>query len=218
MSLFEDFDRNGYVVIENIFTKEFMEDIYQEVIKYVYRLFDYLKEKKLSLGIGVKEGYQEIVQRQLLRYEFKLTDLFSLFPRENNERIKMEQLLQELQSHDQLQSIITSLFPNLATEEYKIIHQSCVVSFPGTGEQSWHSDGPHVSIHEYLPCHVFNVFIPLIDILDEHGPTEIRPESQHYTNNLAKGMLLAKLKKQLRPTVKPLLQKGSVLVVRLYDC
>jgi ectoine hydroxylase-related dioxygenase (phytanoyl-CoA dioxygenase family) len=68
---------------------------------------------------------------------------------------------------------------------------------------------------EYLPCHVLNVFIPLIDITDAEGPTEFRPESQRLTLDLQKLYLRAFMTKTLRPTVKPHLKKGSALLVSL---
>ena len=46
---------------------------------------------------------------------------------------------------------------------------------PGAGDQAWHSDGAHVSLSKHLPCHVLNVFIPLVDLTLELGPTEFRP-------------------------------------------
>lgn len=66
---------------------------------------------------------------------------------------------------------------------------------------------------EYLPCHMLNVFIPLIDINEEEGPTEFRPQSQRLTLDLQKLYLRAFFNKTLQPTVRPLLKKGSILLV-----
>jgi ectoine hydroxylase-related dioxygenase (phytanoyl-CoA dioxygenase family) len=76
-----------------------------------------------------------------------------------------------------------------------------------------HSDGPHMSLTSDLPCHCLNIFIPLIDIDEYNGPTEIKPGSHHYTRDLAKSMLIALIKKQIRPSIAPCLTKGSALLV-----
>lgn len=60
---------------------------------------------------------------------------------------------------------------------------------------------------------MLNVFIPLIDINDEEGPTEFRPQSQRLTLDLKKMYLKAFINKTLLPPVKPHLKKGSILLV-----
>lgn len=43
--------------------------------------------------------------------------------------------------------------------------------------QKWHGDGGHLFSHTQLPPHCINVFYPLVDLIDENGPTEFRPGS-----------------------------------------
>lgn len=112
--------------------------------------------------------------------------------------------------NEQLKATVASI---LGCSDYVVANRSLVISMPGCSDQAWHSDGPHMSATEDLPCHCFNVFIPLVDVTEENGPTEIRPESQFYTRDLAKSMLLARIKKTLKPVVGPNVLKGSILLV-----
>lgn len=215
---FEEFDRDGYLVIRDLFPRELIDLIQEIVNEKIALLFQYIKENNLPFGIGVKNGFQEIVQRQANRFEIKLADILRLekspddgvviLNPTNNELLAP--FFKRIEENSTLIGAVEEIFQKQA---FRIIHQSCVVSLPGTEEQKWHSDGPHVSVTEYLPCHVFNCFLPLIDMTDELGPTEIRPESQHYTFDLTKAMLLAKLRKQIKPVVKPILKKGDALFV-----
>jgi hypothetical protein len=203
-------------VIENLFDREIISTISTIVAEKTTLLFKYIKGKGLPFGIGVKNGFAEVVQRQANRYEVRMTDILRLESIHDEVTVNSsnDDLLltyfKQLEMNSMLLDAVNSIFRD---QDYRIIHQSCVLSFPGTEEQKWHSDGPHVSVTEYLPCHCFNVFIPLIDITEELGPTEIRPYTQHYTHDLTKGMLLAKLRKQIKPVVRPLLKKGDALLV-----
>ena len=97
--------------------------------------------------------------------------------------------------------------------DVRIINVSVVVSTPGAPAQGWHADGGHVDLQQHLPCHCLNVFLPLIPVRRvDLGPTELRPGSHHYTRNLAPMMLAAKARRQLRPTVAPLLELGDALI------
>ena len=98
------------------------------------------------------------------------------------------------------------------SNEYYLCNFSLLISTPGSPTQSWHADGGHTSLTTHLPCHVFNVFIPLIDVPLSMGPTEFRPGSHVYTRDLTRMMLLAKIKKRLRKTVVPELKCGEALL------
>ena len=83
-----------------------------------------------------------------------------------------------------------SLFPELTTEapwlplvrsllgeDAKCIHTGCMLSFPGSTTQQYHSDGDHESYARHKPVHCLNVFVPLVDLEMERGPTEFIPTS-----------------------------------------
>ena len=96
--------------------------------------------------------------------------------------------------------------------EFYLCNFSLLLSTPGSPTQSWHADGGHTSLTSHLPCHVFNVFLPLVDVPLSMGPTELRPGSHVYTRDLTRMMLLAKIKKTLRDVVVPELKRGDGLL------
>ena len=97
-------------------------------------------------------------------------------------------------------------------DDYYICNLSLLVATPGCPTQSWHADGGHTSLTKHEPCHVFNVFIPLVDVPLSMGPTELRPGTHYHTRNLTSMMLLAKARKTLRSPVTPELQMGDALL------
>jgi len=98
------------------------------------------------------------------------------------------------------------------SNDYYICNLSLLVATPGCPTQSWHADGGHTSLTKHEPCHVFNVFIPLVDVPLSMGPTELRPGTHYHTRNLTAMMLLAKARKTLRQPVTPELQLGDALM------
>jgi hypothetical protein len=53
-----------------------------------------------------------------------------------------------------------------------LIHKGMFLSLPGAVTQNYHQDGPHLTMQYQKPCHAVNVFIPLVDLKPESGPTE----------------------------------------------
>lgn len=152
-----------------------------------------------AMKCGAKNGFREIVMRSPGRYEM------SLLHSEAN-RPSLDSILETLAP------VIPALLQESSLDELQICHVSLLMATPGAADQSWHADGGHASLSEHLPCHVLNVFIPLIDIPLELGPTELRPGTHYHTRNLAPMMLLAKARKTLRSPVVPCLKQGDVLI------
>lgn len=48
----------------------------------------------------------------------------------------------------------------------------CFLSLPGSETQKYHQDGVHLNNHVQKPCHAVNVFIPLVNLTLNNGPTE----------------------------------------------
>lgn len=195
----KSFEDNGFAVLEDVFDVTEIDSARESSMHHFNELIDIISNSSDEFGIGVKHGYQEIVQRHQGRYEMAY-------------KMRSEQFV-TFADCPRLVEIVRRL---LGTQELNIANQSCVVSLSNTVDQKWHSDGPHLSLSEYQPCHCLNVFIPLVDITLENGPTEFRVGSHRYTNNLAKGMLLAFARKKNKPNEAPLLKRGSVLLVKSY--
>jgi len=62
------------------------------------------------------------------------------------------------------------------------LHTGCMFSLPGSEQQKLHSDGDHArqDIHESPHC--LNVFVPLVDLFQAIGATELVPRS-HFVYN-----------------------------------
>jgi hypothetical protein len=53
------FHQNGIIVIENLFSMEFIDQIRIETLKSYDEVFEILNQKNLELGIGAQNGYKE---------------------------------------------------------------------------------------------------------------------------------------------------------------
>lgn len=192
------FHTDGYTTISDLFPQSIIADLYDLAMGNFWEVHAIITDSKLDFGVGIKHGFNEIVQRHPHRFEmpYKMDDNRFDFVLRNEE----------------LRHLVATI---LDCDDFIVANRSLVVSEPGCMDQAWHSDGPHVSATQDLPCHVLNVFIPLVDVTASNGPTEFRPGSHYYTRDLAKLMLIAKLKKQLRPVDAPCLRVGSALLVRV---
>jgi ectoine hydroxylase-related dioxygenase (phytanoyl-CoA dioxygenase family) len=191
------FNSDGYCVCEGAFERESIDLIREAAVSNYEEVQARIKDYNLSFGIGIKHGFKEIVQRHPMRFEM---------PYRMNEEVFDFVLMSE-----RIGEVVSRI---LECDDFIVANRSLVVSLPGCGDQGWHSDGPHMSATKDLPCHCLNVFIPLVDVNMKNGPTEFRPGSHYYTRNLAKSLLLAKVKKTLRPVDSPSISRGSVLMVR----
>lgn len=155
---------------------------------------DIIRDRELDFGIGAKNGFSEIVQRHERRFEVPY---------------KMKSILETTE----IFQLVSPYAYSILGEDAHVVNCSLVISLPGSNHQAWHVDGPHLSTEKYLPCHCLNIFIPLIDMTMELGPTEFRPCSQFLTRNLSKMYMAAFMKKQLEKVEAPIVKKGSILLV-----
>jgi ectoine hydroxylase-related dioxygenase (phytanoyl-CoA dioxygenase family) len=194
--LASQFDADGYVVAENIFPESVIDNALGLALNNFREVHELIDTKGFEFGIGIKHGFKEIVQRHPQRYEmpYKMDDPYFDF----------------VLTSEPIRQIVSRI---LQCDDYIVANRSLVISDIGCVDQAWHTDGPHMSATTDLPCHCLNVFVPLVDVTSLNGPTEFRPGSQFYTRDLVKSMLIAKLKKQLRPVDAPEVKRGSILLV-----
>ena len=147
---------------------------------------------------GIKHGFREIVMRSPGRYELSLLHCNN---NNNNNNNNTHPPLQDIQN--MLSPVICSILNAQTLSDLRLLHVSIVVASPLALEQKWHVDGGHVDLQHHLPCHCINIFIPLVDIHSENGPTELRPASHFLTRNLTPMLLAAKAKKTLRAPIVP---------------
>lgn len=212
----ERFSRDGFICLSQAVKNEILDEWRQWSAKHFCECFQTLHEQghtifpqhcqrnrdgqvEYALKCGAKNGFREVVMRSNGRYELSLLHC-------PNSRPSLEPILEVLEP------IIPLLLEESTLDDLQLCHVSLLMAIPGAPAQPWHADGGHVSLSQHLPCHVLNVFIPLVDVPLELGPTELRPASHYLTRNLASMMLLAKARKTLRSPVTPCLKRGDVLI------
>ena len=124
-----------------------------------------------EFGIETDAGFAEIVQRSALRYDILLDPESAL-------------------SNDPLLRAEAAFLPIVRAilgPRGQVALVGAVVARAGAREQPWHADGAHLFFERtaHLPPHCINVFIPLIDLTMEVGPTEFCPGSHRLTAQLA---------------------------------
>ena len=79
------FNKLGFVVVPNVIDVSVIDSLHSLVMSYFHELMELIKSKELELGIGVKNGFKEIVQRHSGRFEMtykidcdRITEMLSL--------------------------------------------------------------------------------------------------------------------------------------------
>ena len=189
-----EFMKRGFCTLENLFSIELIDSIKEQSINNYKDALNIIKTNNFEFGVGIKHGFKEIVQRHRGRYEMPH---------------KMEYIQRDFIMKN---SIIDKLLKLTLGENYQLVNNSLVISEPNSSEQAWHVDGPHMSTTEHLSVHCLNIFIPLVDLTVDNGPTEIRPESHLLTRDLSKMFLAAAISKRLKKPEIPLIKRGSCLL------
>jgi ectoine hydroxylase-related dioxygenase (phytanoyl-CoA dioxygenase family)/ribosomal protein S18 acetylase RimI-like enzyme len=189
------FHARGFAVLENALDTGLIENLCTQTMRNFHECIGVIKDRGMDFGVGIKHGFKEVVQRHPKRFELthRMDEVDCAF----------------LEKED---SPIRQVVRAILGDDCIIVNRSTVVSLPNADAQAWHSDGPHMSSTEHLPCHVLNVFIPLLDMTRELGPTEFRPNSQIMTRDLPTLFLAAAVKKRLEPLEAPILTRGSALL------
>ncbi len=213
----ERFERNGFVVLPQFFYKSklkawqrFSSDYFNDIFRMLHekghtqfpehsRLTPNSTHLEYAMEEGKAKGFQEIVMRSPGRYELSMI-------RKTMEEHKIPTIQPLL---DELALVIPSFLHVESMDDVRIDY-SMIVTTPLAAEQAWHSDGDHYRLDQHMPCHVLNVFIPLVDVVTkELGPTEVFPGS-HYATRSEGGVRLRN--DQLNPPVAPLLRLGDILI------
>eukprot|EP01006_Ploeotia_vitrea_P019811 TRINITY_DN52057_c0_g1_i1.p1 TRINITY_DN52057_c0_g1~~TRINITY_DN52057_c0_g1_i1.p1 ORF type:complete len:307 (-),score=14.48 TRINITY_DN52057_c0_g1_i1:483-1403(-) len=101
---------------------------------------------------------------------------------------RIDMVVPQLSSLDFLNSDAVpwySLVQSILGPDTRCVFKGCVIGTPGCETQDWHKDGKHlwpiaVTNDAPLPPHCLNVFVPLVDITEENGPTEFQPTSHKH--------------------------------------
>jgi hypothetical protein len=124
--------------------------------------------------------------------------------------------------------ILWPLVQDLLGNDAQLIYMGLITSFPNSQDQPWHQDGanlfPDAELIDKLPPYAINVFVPLLDITEEIGPTEFWLAS-HCTDEARRTFLEALLASPSEANslknsniIGPLLKAGDVLVYDYRTC
>jgi len=132
-NIFNEFNEDGFNTILEIIPAFIIDKLYHLAMNNFDEVMNIIKTKNLTFGIGIKEGFKEITQRHLGRFEmpYKVNDenFYEVF--KNNQ--------------------ILSIIKNILGDDAVIVNRSIVISLPDTSDQAWHTDGPHmVKINIYI--------------------------------------------------------------------
>lgn len=143
-----------------------------------------------SMKKGVKNGFREIVMRNEGRFELSLSPVqfgrshpflhSTLFNPCSTDQSNIDSATKS----SFLSKLLSAIFGDdknynssgdIGAQSYHLTNLSAVIATPGAKEQKWHVDGGHLDLERHLPCHCLSVFIPLVDMSVELGPTEFLP-------------------------------------------
>ena len=143
---------------------------------------------------SVDYHFKEVVSRGWARHDLRTTSSIrkacaELFPSSASGVPVREQ-------NAPLFPLFDKLLRTLLGSSYRMIYSGVVVTEPGADWQSWHRDGGHLDNRgrvirsamrdsktglppsPVIAPHAVDIFIPLVDLNDELGPTEFIPTSQ----------------------------------------
>jgi hypothetical protein len=115
-------------------------------------------------------AFAEIAHRSKLRYDMQVAEAATALPTSLVESPPWRPLLDRALGDDHID-----------------LFQGAVIAEPGAADQQPHMDGGHLyqGTHGYEqaqnPPHCLNVFVPLVDVTEENGPTEFWPGSHVLT-------------------------------------
>jgi hypothetical protein len=212
----EVFEKDGYLILRKFFDKEELARWHDFAFQQFERLFQQLHDNGVTrfpeharissltgeliyaMEEGTNEGYKEIVMRNPGRYDMSL--VHDTFPEI------------EKPSFDPLKEKLSQFIPNFLNQsDIKQLNMasSLIISTPGSTEQRWHTDSAHLNMEEHLPCHCLNVFIPLVDVKQRMGPTELLPTSHYKTRQPMPYKIAVDPQ---NPAITPTLKLGDALI------
>ena len=190
------FENQGYVVLKDFFDEErpmlrelknssktLFNSIFREMYDKGYTKFpehsrvfmetddhgENEKKRVYAMPEGRENGFQEIVMRNPGRYEISLAHYEMEGP-------SLEPLVQKLRG------VLPALFRQRGAYQTELnLQKSLIMSTVDSAEQAWHADGEHLDMSEHLPVHCLNVFIPLVNVPKQKGPTEVYSGSHYKT-------------------------------------
>jgi len=126
---------------------------------------------------AVMDQYEKVmitVKARALHHE--LADGFDVFRERGRGRFDMQLPVFDTPAFSFLTDLKKAAWMDIVKkilgDDAKLIHKGAFLSLPGSETQVYHQDGVHLTTKYQRPCHAINVFIPLVDLTNNNGPTE----------------------------------------------
>lgn len=178
---------DGFVCLSGFCDEAFVTKTLDVSLRRIEKVMAALGDRQI--GIGSAAGYHEVVQRSPSRWDLPIS------PAEFG--IRDEEL--------PWWPLVAAVLGDDAEHSFSGI----VYSDPGSPEQCWHIDSPHLDA-AHLEPHAMNVLVALHDIPLAMGPTEIAVASHVLTNHLRNPALVSdELVYQHAGTSPELLVRGT---------
>ena len=193
-------EEHGVVMLKGALPVEIV-DVAAEAVDASYGM---CREAVKARGVQLEEpfAFAEFYHRSKLRYDLQLATAATALPPSLLESPPWRPLLGTVLGDDHV-----NLF------------QGAVIAEPGAVEQQPHMDGSHLfqDTHGYAqaqnPPHCLNVFVPLVDVTEDNGPTEFWPGSHVLTQSKT---TFAKMRlgtaRDMPPSVKLAGAKGDAII------
>jgi hypothetical protein len=134
------------------------------------------EQVRLCHDAGMDHFNQVMVTVQARDLERELQDGFDLLRERGKRRYDMELPVFDNPAFRFLSDVKKAPWMPIVREilgkDIALIHKGMFMSLPGADPQEYHQDGPHLSTQYQKPCHAVNVFVPLVDLCMQNGPTE----------------------------------------------
>lgn len=173
---------HGFVVLEGLLSPASLDALQAPLLERTSRVFADLDAKGVRLEVGSAKGFHEVVLRSPGRWDLPCTpDIVPKVVHEACESIARQLLLPRDEDGSSQTSPCADGQPPVV-----IAFNGLVRANPGCPQQLWHADSPHLVAHHARP-HLLNVLIPLADVSEADGPTEMLPGSHVLTNHMRSG-------------------------------
>lgn len=187
----ETFKQQGVMVIPKDSSEILDFNEIRRKLLNVLEEYKQVAESKGGLGLKKENGFRELVQKDVGRFDLNLDHLL---PHNQNKGSQSRELSTNedgvLQLYNYVHNRIEPFLLKIFGSNYQLNAFGAVISHPNTTAQDWHVDSSHLFVAENnqqqelygeLPCHFVTVFCPLYDYEANIGPTEIAVSSHHYT-------------------------------------
>lgn len=147
------FQQAGMVILPNVFTREFLDNCRDQCLERFTLLREKAQRAHVLEILEHGDGFAEIRSRTNGRFDMTVPQI--------QEALQTKSLLYR------------PLLEALLGTDNRLMRAGCVFANPNPKSQAWHSDGGQLfPQNPGLPPYCVNLFVPLLDMTPDLGPTE----------------------------------------------